>query len=149
MSVMHVCTVWGGRLSKRFCNMFSGSSPCLLAWAAWQLQFSPTACGTPRKDVTKPFPQVYLIGSTEFQYLRNCWNISESLCRPSHSSHADDSALLPRNSGHIVDRTGWQFNRNFWPPKSWPKSSPNASVTLENDLGHDLGGQKTYWIAYL
>ena len=25
-------TVWGGRLCKRFCNMFSGSSPCLL----WQ-----------------------------------------------------------------------------------------------------------------
>ena len=23
-------TVWGGRLGKRFCNMFSGSSPCLL-----------------------------------------------------------------------------------------------------------------------
>ena len=23
-------TVWGGRLRKRFCNMFSGSSPCLL-----------------------------------------------------------------------------------------------------------------------
>ena len=25
-----VSTVWGGRLSKRFCNMISGSSPCLL-----------------------------------------------------------------------------------------------------------------------
>ena len=24
-----ICTVWGGRLSKGFCNMFSGSSPCL------------------------------------------------------------------------------------------------------------------------
>ena len=23
-------TIWGGRLSKMFCNMFSGSSPCLL-----------------------------------------------------------------------------------------------------------------------
>ena len=23
-------TVWGGRLCKRFCNMFSGSSSCLL-----------------------------------------------------------------------------------------------------------------------
>ena len=23
-------TVWGGRLCKRFCNVFSGSSPCLL-----------------------------------------------------------------------------------------------------------------------
>ena len=29
----------------------------LLAWAAWQLQFSPPACGTLRKHVTKPFPQ--------------------------------------------------------------------------------------------
>ena len=29
----------------------------LLAWAAWQLQFSPAACGTSRKHVTKPFPQ--------------------------------------------------------------------------------------------
>ena len=46
-------TIWGGRLSKMFCNMFSGSSP----WAAWQLQFSPAACGTLRKHVTKPFPR--------------------------------------------------------------------------------------------
>ena len=29
----------------------------LLAWAAWQLQFSPAACGTLRKHVTKLFPQ--------------------------------------------------------------------------------------------
>ena len=29
----------------------------LLAWAAWQLQFSPAACGTLRKHVTKHFPQ--------------------------------------------------------------------------------------------
>ena len=49
-------TVWGGRLCKRFCNMFSRSSSCF-TWAAWQLQFSPTACGTLRKHVTKPFPQ--------------------------------------------------------------------------------------------
>ena len=25
--------------------------------------------------------------------------------------------------------TRWQFNRIFWPPKSWPKSSPNSSPT--------------------
>ena len=25
-----MCTVWGGKLCKMFCNMFSGSSPCLL-----------------------------------------------------------------------------------------------------------------------
>ena len=25
-----LCTVWGSRLKKRFCSMFSGSSPCLL-----------------------------------------------------------------------------------------------------------------------
>ena len=25
-----LCTVWGSRLRKRFCSMFSGSSPCLL-----------------------------------------------------------------------------------------------------------------------
>ena len=36
--------------------MFSRSSSCF-AWAAWQLQFRPTACGTLRKRVTKPFPQ--------------------------------------------------------------------------------------------
>ena len=29
----------------------------LLAWAAWQLQFSPAARGTRRKHVTKPFTQ--------------------------------------------------------------------------------------------
>ena len=29
----------------------------MLAWAAWQLQFSPDACGTLRKHVAKPFPQ--------------------------------------------------------------------------------------------
>ena len=29
----------------------------MLAWAAWQLQFSTTACGTLRKHVTKPSPQ--------------------------------------------------------------------------------------------
>ena len=29
----------------------------LLAWAAWQLQFSPTACGTLIKHVAQPFPQ--------------------------------------------------------------------------------------------
>ena len=28
--LLQICTVWGGRLSKRFFNMFSGSSPCLL-----------------------------------------------------------------------------------------------------------------------
>ena len=49
------CTVWGGRLCTRFCNMFSGS--CLLAWATWQLQFSPTVCGTLKTHVTKQFPQ--------------------------------------------------------------------------------------------
>ena len=30
----------------------------LLAWAAWQLQYSPTACGTLGKHFTKPFLQV-------------------------------------------------------------------------------------------
>ena len=50
------CTVWSGRLWKRFCNMCSRSSSCF-AWAALQLQFSPTACGTLRKRVTKPLPQ--------------------------------------------------------------------------------------------
>ena len=29
----------------------------MLAWAAWQLQFIPAACGTLRKIVTKPFPR--------------------------------------------------------------------------------------------
>ena len=29
----------------------------MLAWAAWQLQFSPMVCETSRKHVTKPFPQ--------------------------------------------------------------------------------------------
>ena len=29
----------------------------MLDWAAWQLQFSPAACGTLRKHVTKHFPQ--------------------------------------------------------------------------------------------
>ena len=31
----------------------------LKAWAARQLQYSPTACGTPRKHSTKPFSQPY------------------------------------------------------------------------------------------
>ena len=44
----------------------SGASDCekgfvkkfpLLAWAAWQLQFSPMACGTLRKHFTEPFTQ--------------------------------------------------------------------------------------------
>ena len=47
---------WGGSLSKRFCLHFSESSPCS-AWAAWQLQFIPTACGTLRKHLTKPSTQ--------------------------------------------------------------------------------------------
>ena len=46
-------TVWGSRWRKRFCNW---EFP-LLVWAAWQLQFSPAACGTLRKHVTKPFSQ--------------------------------------------------------------------------------------------
>ena len=37
--------------------MFSGSGSSLLAWAAWQLQFTPSACGTLRRHVTKHFPQ--------------------------------------------------------------------------------------------
>ena len=40
---------------------------------------------------------------------------------------------------------GWQFNWNFWPPKSWPNSSPTLFGRLNhglNHLGHDLGGQK-------
>ena len=53
---MLVYTGWGGHLFRRFCNMFSKSSP-LLAWAAWQLQLSPAACGTLRTHVTKPFLQ--------------------------------------------------------------------------------------------
>ena len=56
VAICKLTTVWGGRLRKRFRNMFSGSSP-FLARVAWQLQFSPTACGTLRKRVTKPFPQ--------------------------------------------------------------------------------------------
>ena len=43
-----LCTGWGGHLSRRFCNMFSNSSPCL-PWAAWQLQYSPPAWDTLRK----------------------------------------------------------------------------------------------------
>ena len=30
----------------------------LLAWAVWQLQYNPIACGTLRKHFTKPFLQV-------------------------------------------------------------------------------------------
>ena len=40
-------------------------------------------------------------------------------------------------------RPGWQFNRIFWPIKSWPKSSPNSSPTRSHSsLGHrpSLGG---------
>ena len=39
--------------------------------------------------------------------------------------------------------TRWQFNRIFWPPKSWPKSSPNSSPTRSRSfLGRrpSLGG---------
>ena len=66
-------TVWGGRLSKRFCLHFSESSSCS-AWAAWQLQFSPTACGTLRKHY-KTFsstcrPILYMV-----KYELICWNI--------------------------------------------------------------------------
>ena len=45
-----------GFVCKRFRNMLFLKFP-LLAWAAWQLQFSPTACGTLRKYVKKPLPQ--------------------------------------------------------------------------------------------
>ena len=37
--------------------MFSESSPCLLAWVAWQLQCNIAKCGTLRKHFTKPFKQ--------------------------------------------------------------------------------------------
>ena len=30
----------------------------MLAWAAWQLQYSPTACGTLSKQLTKPSERV-------------------------------------------------------------------------------------------
>ena len=53
---LRIRTVWGGRLRKGLCNMFSESSP-LLAWAVCQLQFSPMACGILRKHFTKPFTQ--------------------------------------------------------------------------------------------
>ena len=61
-------TVWGGRLSKRFCLHFSESSSCS-AWAAWQLQFSPTAYGTLRKHLTKPFTQPAAPHCTLVHYL--------------------------------------------------------------------------------
>ena len=74
-------TVWGGRLRKRFCNIF-----LLLAWAAWQLQFSPAACGTLRKHVTKPFPQPaapdcrHALAATRRCNLRNhVWHICNNL----------------------------------------------------------------------
>ena len=34
------------------------------------------------------------------------------------------------SAGNTIWTTGWQFNRFFSPPKSWPKSSPNASLVL-------------------
>ena len=40
---------------KRFVKCFLKVS---LAWAAWQLQYSPTAWGTLRKQFTKPSEQV-------------------------------------------------------------------------------------------
>ena len=59
-------------------------------------------------------------------------------------------AFLPQEklleSSHVA---GLQFNRIFWPPKSWPKSSPNSSPTRSRSflgrhpsLGGVLGGLK-------
>ena len=48
------CTVWGGRLSKRFCNMFSGSSLAGLGNMAAVVQ--PNYLWN-SKHVTKLFPQ--------------------------------------------------------------------------------------------
>ena len=70
----NLSTVWGGRLRKSFCSMFSGSSTCL----AWQLQFSPTACGTVRKNVTKPFPRptdTLCIAVGNFNFCATCWTL--------------------------------------------------------------------------
>ena len=39
IDITYRVTVWSVRLRKRFCKMFSASFP-LLAWAAWQLQYS-------------------------------------------------------------------------------------------------------------
>ena len=47
-------TVWGGRLSKRFCKHISESSPCS-AWAAWQLQYWPHSRCNSQKNVYKTF----------------------------------------------------------------------------------------------
>ena len=48
----HATTEWGGRLRKRFCNIFSESSSG--SWAELQHK---QARGTSRKHATKPFPQ--------------------------------------------------------------------------------------------
>ena len=47
-------TLWGGRLSKRFCKQISESSP-YSAWAAWQLQYWPNNQCYCQKNVYKTF----------------------------------------------------------------------------------------------
>ena len=48
-----VSTVWGGRLSKRFCNMISGSSPCLLGQHGSAVQ--PSCLWNSQKTCYKTF----------------------------------------------------------------------------------------------
>ena len=55
--------------------------------------------------------------------------------------------LYLRNSRNLGSRlrTEWQFNRIFWPPKSWPNSSPTqsrSSLGCRPSLGGLLGGLK-------
>ena len=56
-SVRDLCTVWGIRLFRRFCEMFSGSFTCrpLLVWAAQQLQHRPDGMWNIYEICSQPF----------------------------------------------------------------------------------------------
>ena len=80
--------------------MFSESSP-LLAWAAWQLQDSPTACGTLRYLFTKPLEQVAAPPGT--YYIVQLSIIIE--CSTIFGSILDKMAL----KGILYSESGWYF----------------------------------------
>ena len=94
-----VTTVWGGKLRKRFCNMFSESSTG--SWAELQLPCCP------RKHVTKPLTQPAAPGCT---YIRE--NITASL-KKLHVGVLDIYIFDSQSSRKTATCSNQQMNLSF------------------------------------
>ena len=118
-----ISTRWGGHLFRRFCFLFSESSPG--CWAVLRLPCCPIkqARGTFRKHVTKPSEQVaappcIMMGFVVvYVFIYNLGNVKlpRSPCPPARRH--SPSSTRPRPRGHLSTSCGGTHDWVGSPPR--------------------------------